>query len=70
VNDAEELRGTGSARDFTRGEFFHSELAPFITATVHPSSILPAPDVAAREREFTEFVHDLEHVAAQLAQVG
>jgi uracil-DNA glycosylase family protein len=26
-----------------RGEFFPSELAPFVTATVHPSSILRAP---------------------------
>ena len=27
-----------------RGHFFASDLAPFITATVHPSSILRAPD--------------------------
>ena len=53
-----------------RGEFFPYELAPLITATVHPSSILRAPDAAAREREFTEFVRDLERVVERLADLG
>src|SRR5580704_13148437 len=39
-------------RDFRvtqhRGEFLKSELAPFMMATVHPSSILRAPDEATR----------------------
>src|SRR3954451_2517031 len=36
-------------------------------ATVHPSSILRAPDPAAREREFKAFVADLTVVAGLLA---
>jgi DNA polymerase len=52
-----------------RGVFFRSELAPFVTATIHPSAILRAPDAAARERVFREFVRDLERVADQLAEM-
>ena len=40
-----------------------SPLAPHVMATVHPSSILRAPDDAAREREMTLFVSDLKAVA-------
>jgi DNA polymerase len=45
-----------------RGEFFPSHLGPTITATVHPSSILRAPDGDAREREYGAFVDDLRRV--------
>jgi uracil-DNA glycosylase family protein len=52
-------------RDFRvsrmRGEPVASDLAEHVVATVHPSSILRADD---REREFAEFVRDLEKVAA------
>jgi uracil-DNA glycosylase len=53
-----------------RGEFFASELAPFLTATVHPSSILRAPDADAREQEMRLFIHDLRAVADKLADLG
>jgi uracil-DNA glycosylase len=53
-----------------RGQFFESELAPLVTATVHPSSILRASDAAAREREMSEFVRDLRMVAEKLTQLG
>jgi DNA polymerase len=49
-----------------RGQWVESELAPHVTATVHPSSILRAPDAATREREFEAFVADLETAAAAL----
>jgi DNA polymerase len=49
-----------------RGEFVESPLAPLVTATVHPSSILRAPDDAAREREMEAFVTDLRTIAAAL----
>jgi uracil-DNA glycosylase family protein len=49
-----------------RGEFFASELAPFVTATIHPSAILRAPDDVSREHEFGEFVADLRRVADRL----
>ena len=38
-----------------------------VIATVHPSSILRAPDPAAREREFEAFVDDLRGVASLLS---
>jgi uracil-DNA glycosylase len=57
-------------RDFRltqhRGEFFRSPLAPEVTATVHPSSILRAPDEDARQQAMRDFVADLEVVASAL----
>ncbi|HSH22405.1 MAG TPA: UdgX family uracil-DNA binding protein [Candidatus Caenarcaniphilales bacterium] len=53
-----------------RGEFFASELAPFITATVHPSSILRSPDAQSREQEMKLFIDDLRGVAERLAELG
>ena len=49
-----------------RGEFVESPLAPRVTATVHPSSILRAPDDDARRLETTRFIADLKKVAALL----
>jgi DNA polymerase len=42
-------------------------LAPLVTATVHPSSILRAPDDATRRAERARFVEDLRKVAKALA---
>jgi uracil-DNA glycosylase len=47
-----------------RGEPIESELADFVTVTVHPSSILRAGD--RRETEFEAFVRDLKGVARML----
>ena len=49
-----------------RGELVDSPLAPLVTATVHPSSILRERDDELRRRAMREFVRDLEHVAAEL----
>ncbi len=46
-----------------RGTFVESPLAPLVTATVHPSSILRAPDDESRRTEMAEFVKDLKKVA-------
>jgi uracil-DNA glycosylase len=46
-----------------RGEFVPSDLAPYVTATVHPSSILRAPDDATRREGVKLFVLDLKKVA-------
>jgi uracil-DNA glycosylase len=46
-----------------RGKLIPSPLAPHVMATVHPSSILRAPDEAARAREMERFVADLKAVA-------
>jgi uracil-DNA glycosylase len=57
-------------RDFRvsrqRGELVESPLAPHVLATVHPSSILRAPDEPARQEQMREFVDDLRKVAALL----
>jgi DNA polymerase len=49
-----------------RGTFVNSSLAPRVTATVHPSSILRAPDDESRHAEMGRFVADLRRVAAEL----
>ena len=49
-----------------RGTFVPSPLAPRVTATVHPSSILRAPDDDSRRTEMRLFVRDLKRVAAEL----
>ncbi len=42
-----------------RGERIESPLAPVVTATIHPSSILRAPDDQTRRLELARFVEDL-----------
>ncbi len=45
-----------------RGELIPFDTAPFILATVHPSSILRAPDKETRHTEMQGFVEDLKQV--------
>ncbi len=49
-----------------RGKFVESALARYVTATVHPSSILRAADDESRHREMERFVADLKIVAKVL----
>src|SRR6202140_3946183 len=49
-----------------RGEFIESTLAPYVAATVHPSSILRAPDDNARHEEMARFIADLKKIARVL----
>jgi DNA polymerase len=49
-----------------RGEFVSSPLASLVLATVHPSSLLRAPDDESRRRETRRFVDDLRKVARAL----
>jgi uracil-DNA glycosylase family protein len=51
-----------------RGKFVQSKLAPLVTATVHPSSILRAPDSETRAAETRRFIEDLRHVAEALTR--
>ena len=46
-----------------RGELLKSKLAPILMATVHPSSILRAPDDETRHSEMRRFVEDLKRIA-------
>ena len=49
-----------------RGELLDSDLAPIVSATIHPSAILRQRDDAARAREREAFAEDLRVVAAAL----
>src|SRR5437773_9798458 len=51
-----------------RGQFIESKLAPYIMATVHPSSILRAPDDETRRDERRRFIDDLKKVARVLSK--
>ena len=46
-----------------RGQFIESTLAPYVMATVHPSSILRAPDDETRRLEYRHFVDDLKKLS-------
>ena len=49
-----------------RGQFVKSDLAEFVTATVHPSSILRAPTDEARHAETARFIDDLKKIRAAI----
>ena len=65
---AQALLGKSFKVSKQRGEFVDSSLAPLVTATVHPSSILRAPDDDARHEEMKRFVIDLKKVADALSR--
>ena len=65
---AQALLGRGFKVTQQRGAFVNSPLAPLVTATVHPSSILRAPDEESRREEMRGFVADLERIARKLAR--
>jgi uracil-DNA glycosylase family protein len=64
---AKALLGSGFKLTEARGRPVESDLAQLVTATVHPSSILRAPDDEARYAAREDFVSDLETVAEFLA---
>ena len=51
-----------------RGEAIPHHLAPYVVATVHPSSILRAPDEDTRHDEMAKFIDDLKEVAQIMKQ--
>jgi DNA polymerase len=65
---AQALLGRGFKVSQQRGTFVASPLAPRVTATVHPSSILRAPDDESRQAEMRRFVADLARVARELSR--
>jgi DNA polymerase len=65
---AQALLGKSFKVSRQRGELIRSTLAPVATATVHPSSILRAPDEERRREEMEKFVTDLRKIAAELAR--
>ena len=60
---AQALLGSNFRVTESRGEFVDSELAPYVMATVHPSSILRAPDENTRHEEEKKFIRDLKRIA-------
>jgi uracil-DNA glycosylase len=67
---AQALLGSSFRVSRQRGELLDSDLVPRVLATVHPSSILRAPDEEARALAYKGFVADLAVVAAELANAG
>ena len=67
---AQTLLGRGFRVTKQRGVPVESPLAPYVLATVHPSSILRAPDEAARREAMEDFVTDLREVAKLVAAAG
>jgi len=65
---AQALLGRAFKVSQQRGAFVESPLAPRVTATVHPSSILRAPDEERRRAEMRRFVADLTRVARELSR--
>ena len=65
---AQALLGRAFKVSQQRGTFVPSPLAPRVTATVHPSSILRAPDDDTRRAEMARFVADRTRVARELAR--
>lgn len=65
---AQALLGRGFKVTRQRGEIFPQLGGHVVTATVHPSSILRAPDAASRESEMKAFVEDLRGVERQLEE--
>jgi DNA polymerase len=67
---ARSLLGASFRVSQRRGEVVPSPLAPKVIATVHPSSILRAPDDETRRAETRRFVDDLKKVAKILGPAG
>jgi DNA polymerase len=59
---AQSLLGSDFSVTRQHGKLVESDLAPYVIATVHPSSILRAPDAESRRRQMREFVDDLKQV--------
>jgi DNA polymerase len=65
---AQALLGSKFRVSKQRGHFIESTLAPYIMATVHPSSILRAPDDETRHLEKRRFIEDLKQLARVLSK--
>jgi DNA polymerase len=65
---AQALLGRSFKVSRQRGTLVPSPLAPIVTATVHPSSILRAPDDETRREEMRRFVHDLRQIAGEISK--
>jgi DNA polymerase len=60
------LFGSGVRIGRDRRKKMDSPLAPFVTLTAHPSSVLRVPDASARAAAFKQLVGDLRYIAGWL----
>ena len=65
---AQALLGKSFKVSQQRGTVVPSPLAPIVSATVHPSSILRAPDDETRREEMRRFVKDLRTIAREMSK--
>jgi uracil-DNA glycosylase len=65
---AKALLGSSFKVTQQRGELLDSDLAPIVSATIHPSAILRQRDEASRLRERDAFARDLRVVAEALGR--
>ncbi len=65
---AQALLGADFRVSRDRGRFVQSPLAPYVLATVHPSSLLRVEDREAQQAAIREFVADLRKAAEALAE--
>jgi len=63
---AQALLGRQFRVSVQRGQLVSSSIAPRVMATVHPSSLLRAPDEETRRRETHLFVEDLKRIGELL----
>jgi uracil-DNA glycosylase len=66
---AQDLFGRSFRVTKQRGRPLDSDLAPLVMASVHPSSILRAPDEEARREDYGLFVADLRALAEGLREL-
>jgi len=59
---AQSMLGTAYRLTKERGKFVEHPWARYVTATVHPSAVLRAPDSEQRHEEYKRFVADLKTV--------
>jgi uracil-DNA glycosylase len=65
---AKALLGSSFRLTHHRGELLDSDFAPIVSATIHPSAILRAPDDESRIEQRESFAEDLNVVAQALAR--
>ncbi len=63
---AQALLGKDFSVTRQRGDFVRSPLAPLVMATVHPSSVLRAPDKEARRSQMEALVQDFKKLSRRL----
>lgn len=67
---AQALLGKNFSVTRERGRFVKSSLAPLVMATVHPSSVLRAPDEETRRLQKEALVEDFKKVATRLEKLA